>query len=58
MDRPPPATFGGQKSGPVVKAGRICKKKPPVARRITIEEQIQKEQKNTEVSCSKKYFAK
>ena len=42
---------------PVVKQGHVSKK-PPIPKKMSIEDRIRKEQRKTEMSCSKAYFAK
>ena len=66
-DRPLPAVFPAahdsdesedSRRSPVVKRGRVSKRKPPVPKKMSIEDRIRKEQRKTDTSCSKAYFAK
>ena len=66
-DRPLPAVFPAAHDSdesedswrsPVVKQGCISKRKHPVPKKMSIEDRIRKEQRKTDTSCSKAYFAK
>ena len=52
------AVSHGGRGSPKVKSGRLKNRKQPQPKKLTMEDQIHKEQKQTDVSCSKVYFAK
>ena len=52
------AVSHGGRGSPTVKSGRLKNRKQAQPRKLTMEDHICKEQKCTDVSCSKAYFAK
>ena len=50
---------GGRKPKPVIKQGRVNKRKPDApVKQATMEDQIRKAQRKVDLSFSKAYFAK